>query len=287
MTSRFLVLLPGLLFGGLLSGKAQPRPQWMHRVPEARNATYLFVPVTVDASSLQSGRHESLKMLALDRSLLSTLEMRYRGSLQTDTHAVEAGGNFSERIETHSIDVVEFDGRTIRLSAHIVDEYIRHGRMTTLYQVGVVPSPSFDPVSVTTRYGGRGLWRSALIPGWGQYHKGAALKGSLILGGSALLAGGIVFFDDQRRDYLRKIARTHDRHLIDSYTTRSDHMATARNVTIGALAALYVYNLVDAVAAPGARRVVVRKQRTGPALHSFAPAIGTDGTPLLAATLVF
>ncbi len=287
MTLRILAMLSGLMLGSLVPGRAQTKPQWMHRLPEARNATYLFVPITVDAASLQSGRHESLKMLALDRGLLATLEMRYRGSSQSDSRTVEQNGTFTETVETHTVDLTDFSGRPVQVTAHIVDEYIARGRMTTLYQVGVVPSPSFDPVSLTTRYGGRGLWRSAIIPGWGQYHKGAVLKGSLILGGSALLAGGIVFFNDQRRDYLRKIGRTHDRHLIGSYTTRSDHMTTARNVTIGALAALYIYNLVDAAAAPGARRVIVRKQRTGPSLHSFAPVIGHDGTPLAAATFTF
>jgi len=287
MALRILALLSGLLLGGILPGRAQPEPQWMHRLPKARNASYVFIPVTVDAASLQNGRQESLKMLALDRGLLTTLEMRYRGTSQSDTRSVEQNGIFTERTETHTVDLTDFSGRPVQVTAHIVDEYIAQGRMTTLYQVGVVPSPSFDPVSVTTRYGGRGLWRSAIIPGWGQYHKGAVLKGSLILGGSALLAGGIVFFNDQRRDYLRKIGRTHDRHLIGSYTTRSDHMTTARNVTIGALAALYIYNLVDAIAAPGARRVIVRKRPTEPSLHSFAPVIGPDGTPLAAATFTF
>lgn len=275
------------LCGGTGIACAQPRPQWMHRLPRARNATYVFVPVTVEARSLETGRPQSLKMLALDRGLLSSLEMRYRGTSETDSRSTETNGRFGERIETHTVDVTEFDGRPVQVTARIVDEFLRRGELTTLYQVGVTPAPVFDPVTVTTRYGARGLWRSAIVPGWGQFHKGSNLKGGLILGGCAMLAGGIVFTENQRSDYARKIARTHDKGLIDSYATKRDHFSTARNIAIGAAAALYLYNLIDAVAAPGARRTVVRPRRNNPVTYSFAPSLSADGSAGLMASVTF
>lgn len=266
---------------------AQPRPHWMHRPPKAENETYIFVPVTVESSSLLNARHESLKMLALDRGLLATLEMRSHSISESDSRSIEAGKRFIERIETHTIDVTEFNGRPVQVTAHIVDEYQRKGMLTTLYQVGVMPNPFFGKVSVTTAYGARGLWRSAIIPGWGQFHKGANLKGGLILGGCALLAGGIVFTENQRADYDRKIKRTHDIGLIRSYTTKKDHFATARNICIGAAAALYLYNLIDAVAAPGARRIVVKRGGRPERSYAVAPALLPDGAAGLTAAMTF
>jgi len=42
-----------------------------------------------------------------------------------------------------------------------------------------------------------------------------------------------------------------------SYINSASNLATGRNVCIGAAAALYVYGLIDAIVAPGARRVVI------------------------------
>ena len=44
-----------------------------------------------------------------------------------------------------------------------------------------------------------------------------------------------------------------------TYNSKADNWESGRNICIGAAAALYVYNLIDAVAAKGARRVTVRK----------------------------
>ncbi|MDE5945576.1 MAG: hypothetical protein K2G93_08360, partial [Rikenella sp.] len=108
------------------------------------------------------------------------------------------------------------------------------------------------------------------------------LKGGLILGGCASLAAGIIFTERQRADYARKIVKTHSVDLKRHYATQRDHFATGRNICIGALAALYVYNLIDAVVAPGARRVVVHDHKGNGRSYSFVPtmAIGDDALAL-------
>ena len=46
------------------------------------------------------------------------------------------------------------------------------------------------------------------------------------------------------------------------YNSLADTWETGRNICIGAAAAIYVYNLIDAFTAKGARRVVVKRGRT-------------------------
>ena len=53
-------------------------------------------------------------------------------------------------------------------------------------------------------------------------------------------------------------AQTHNADHIRIYQRRISNFSTARNVCIGAAAALYVWNLIDAIVAPGARRVVIK-----------------------------
>ena len=42
------------------------------------------------------------------------------------------------------------------------------------------------------------------------------------------------------------------------YKTLADNFALARNCCIGVATAIYVFNLIDALVAPGARRLVVK-----------------------------
>lgn len=171
----------------------------------------------------------------------------------------------------------EENGKKITLISRVVDEYWQRNRQGeygcfVLYSIANLANSQLpeDYVNVSACYGFDALWRSAIVPGWGQFHKGANLKGGLILGGCAALIAGIIFTENQHSDYVRKIVQTHSVNLKRDYATKRDHFATGRNICIGACAALYIYNLVDAIAAPGARRVVVNSKNRR---YAVAPVI--------------
>lgn len=88
-------------------------------------------------------------------------------------------------------------------------------------------------------------------------HKGSYLKGGLIMGGAVALAGGFIGLESLRKNYVAKIEQTHSADVKKAYNTKAGNCATFRNICIGGLAALYVYNIVDAFVAPGARRIIV------------------------------
>ena len=96
---------------------------------------------------------------------------------------------------------------SVRLA--VIDEYLADDGV---YFLCTVPDPNnpkvmYDDFELTTQYGAQGLWRSAIVPGWGQFHKGSYLKGGLILGGTAVLIGGIVAAED----YQYGLCQTHRR----------------------------------------------------------------------------
>jgi hypothetical protein len=126
-----------------------------------------------------------------------------------------------------------------------------------------------------------------IIPGWGQFHKGSNLKGGLILGGTAVCAAGIVFTEGVRADYNTRMLQTYDVNLIRSYQTKRDNFTTARNICIGATAALYLYNLIDAIAAPGAQRLVVKRQDSKGNNYAFVPSVSMEGAPMMTAAITF
>lgn len=278
---KFLVLL--LLFS--FTDSYAKEPNWIHKPPQPLNYTYTFVTINADARSLNEGRKECLQMLSLDRGLLNTLTMTYKSEDKIVGEQQYKDGIFSEDLNEKSIEVITYEGKPIQLKAKIVDEYFNNNNLTTLYQVATIPNPYFDETYVTTKYGGHGVWRSAIVPGWGQLYKGSKLKGGLIMGGTVATIGGIIVTDCVRSDYVRKISKTKSVEIKRAYATKADHYAMGRNVCIGALAALYIYNIIDAAVAPGARRVVVkdRKDRR----YSFLPSTTDDGGPALSAFMRF
>ena len=270
-TNSYLLraLLLGILTVVPLSVKAQTmEPQWIHKLPKANpdNGTYAFVRITADAYSLDMGRSKCFQLLALDQSLLNTLTISYSSKDFITSTTQSQNGSFSENIDQKTFEVITTEGNPIQVKARIVDEFFSSKKqsMTTLYQVALTPNAMFDNFTLTTSYASDpATWGLSLIPGAAQMHKGSYLKGGIIMGGTVALAGGLVAFESMRSSYLAKINQTHSADVKKEYNNRAGNCATARNICIGGLAALYVYNIVDAFVAPGARRIIVTPAVTG------------------------
>lgn len=295
----FLLTVVVLWGSGRTDASAQPRkserikPRWMQQLPKPSNATFTYEIKTAQAASLEEARDKCLTALVVHSGLENGV-VAISGNLSEEhLSQVYTNGKLVERIEYDSHTTTRLQAGETKLYVAFIAEYWEKDRFGTYYATelyarsGLNREPLFDAVESTTRYGGRGLWRSAVIPGWGQFYKGSTLKGCLVLSGCAVLAGGIVFTGNQRSDYIRKRNGTHDINLIRRYTTRADHFTTARNICIGAAAALYLYNLIDAVAAPGARRITTKSRRGPGRSYAVAPSFLEGEAAGLTASVVF
>lgn len=292
----FFVVMAALLV--CTTGSAQPavkiKPRWIDSTSQSRNDGYYFVTLHTDASSsLDACRTAVLKELATNverTDKISVSELYSDNSQQQYSNGrVVASGSDSYELK------LSVEGIARPICSRRIDEYFGRDRFSgrscyyALYAVERFGSVAdFSDIRVTSKYGARGLWRSAIIPGWGQFHKRSYLKGGLILGGCAVFAGGIIFTENERNNYAVKIGQTHDINAIKIYQNRRNHFAIARNVCIGATAALYVYNLVDAIVAPGARYVVQKsRKRNNSRKYAVAPTISACGDPQLFASITF
>jgi hypothetical protein len=104
------------------------------------------------------------------------------------------------------------------------------------------------------------LWRSAILPGWGQFYNQEPVKGWIIGGFTiATLIGTVgtyVIGDGARKDYESYPAGTSQDKFDTAYNTW-DSMAGLNNTLAISFLALYTFNLVDAVisAKPATRAV--------------------------------
>ena len=259
--SAFLLIFSTLLFAQKSSNY---KPTWISKsLPIPQNNSYIFISETCSGLTIEQAREACLNQLANDRMLLSSVSVSRKSDNTTTILQKNENGKFSETINKQYNIHVLIDGQKSILQAKAIDEYwetIHNNgqaiRMSVLYQCAVQNNPTFDYPIVTSQYGIEDNWRS-IIPGWAQMHKGAYLKGGLIMGGSVVLAAGATLCSLTRQDYLAKMANTHSASVKQQYVTRANNLNTGMWTCVGCLAALYVYNIVDAFVTPGARRVIV------------------------------
>lgn len=268
------------------------KPQWLHKLPTPTNSSFKYEIVSASAASWDEARKKCLAELISSSGLSQGVVISSDYKSKEKVSQTWNNGKLSEKVDYGSETNVTAKSKESEIFVENIDEYWTRDNsgmyyLTKLYAKSELGTPPlFDNVELTTKYGVQGLWRSAIVPGWGQFYKGSTLKGGLILGGTVALVGGIIFTENQRTDYVNKIAKTHDAEIKRSYATKRDHFATGRNICIGAVAALYVYNLVDAVVAPGARRVIVNQRPNGSG-YAILPSISEDGNPIMTASITF
>lgn len=105
----------------------------------------------------------------------------------------------------------------------------------------------------------RAAMRSLVLPGWGQHYIGSKTKGTLLTIGTvaALTTSGVMYlrYENRRQDYDDYNALFHqtrsveerERMLTKHYALQKDayNAERDRNVALGVLAGIWVYNLLD------------------------------------------
>ena len=275
-----VIALPQFVIGQSKSKKI--KPEWIKNQPRPLNDSYYFKVVEVDnGENLTSSRKISQKELT--GSIKREFNVKVVEGLETTstTNFNNSDSKYSGR-EVYTLKIDSDDDVNVyyeRIAEYYETLNINGHKTLKLYTLYAVSHSTnvicFDNFNLTSRYGASGLWRS-IIPGWGQFHKGSKTKGGIFLGGTVALAVGIILTESQRADYMSKIYQTQNLEHIRTYKTKADNMATARNICIGGAAALYVYNLVDAIVASGAERVVVRKNNTFKERVAIAPIFSNE-----------
>ena len=203
----------------------------------------------------------------LDKSYLEVVEIRGERDMIKMRNLAE------KEIERRRHGTVGVQGE-IWMKAKLVAEYLdEDGTGYFLYQTSKNPSYIPESVSSTDRYP---FSARVFVPGMAQIYKGSYGKGVAFIAGEVVLVGGIITTEFMRRNYLQKIAQTHNTSQKESYTHNANVCAITRNVCIGAAAALYVWNIIDGAVAKGKTHIMV----DGKTL-TFAPYVSTESTGIV------
>lgn len=92
------------------------------------------------------------------------------------------------------------------------------------------------------------------VPGWAQLHKGSKGKGIFFIVAEAAAIGGIVATESLRQSYKSKASSAFDTDQKRRYNSRATNCANVRNGFIVGAAAIYVWNVIDGIAARGKKQ---------------------------------
>ena len=285
MRYRSFLLLAASFIVSFVSAFADERPLWLKgEMPPQSNSTYYF--------SINYGEGLSIKeaLNAADMALISQLTSAAGITVSGETkyeifYYLDSQKSVESEIGTSDYNI---NIKDIHLAFKVADTYITREQnlysVAVLYEVARNPdNVRYDPVEYTSNYGARGLWRSAIIPGWGQMYKKQYAKGIAILAVEAAAVSVACVAENQRSSYMGKIKATTDPDAIKFYQNKANESKNLRNGLFIGAAAVYVYNLVDAIAAKGRTKY---KNPQKPRF-AFAPIVTPQNEFGLALNLTF
>jgi hypothetical protein len=212
---------------------------------------------------ISQGEGQSLKdarLDAIDGLLINLgdkagvkLSSRTKAELKSELEQSNEGVNLHEsNIQTSTFNI---DREEIKVSFVKVGEYYEYDRgyyhLWELYEVSNSGSFKAYIPEYTDRYGPDAGWKSALLPGWGQFYKGNTLKGVLLLTAEAVSVSGLAYSESRRSDNMRMSMETTNMTLVKEYRSRADSWEQRRNILIGTSIGIYVLNILDAALAKG------------------------------------
>lgn len=269
----------GILIAAFMSFAATivmaQKPKWVGNTPQELNYSYKFVEVVSHGSGLDGARVSAIGQLADNEQLLDGVRV-YRKTKETETIDKRRvnNGPLQKTKDQHIVVETTIDGEKYNLQANRIDEWggYKNGtyELHTLYQVATCEDPVFDRTYLTTNYGATPVVMS-IIPGLGQWYKGSKVKGICMFAAEAAAVAGILICNNEANTAEKniKLEPKYAKH----YEDKKSSWETGRNICIGAAAAIWIYNLIDAGVAKGARRVEVKPAG---GYFSMTPAVSTD-----------
>jgi len=253
------------------------KPKWVtHALPESKSGTYFFVKSMGMGATLAGAKQQAFvsmaQMLEQERGLTVNTSVQVMEKITQNQY--EHNAEYTQEIE---MEVIE-KGHQLKIVCRVIDQYWIYddGKYEVHVLYTVADKNRYggsydDKITLTSKYGAAGLL--SVIPSVGQFYKGSYVKGGLILGGEIIAAGGIILCENTRASYIKKM---HEQpKYAAEYNSLADSWETGRNICIGVAAAIYVYNLIDALVTPGARRVKVEPSRV-----TFAPVPYADNNSI-------
>lgn len=225
--TAYLILLLTLLF----SEAVLAAPRWTKQTPIGRNHVYA-VGLGESTVSLSETRKAAISNAMSTFNVTQGVTLNSKLTLQK----IEDSNSYRESV-VHELEV---QGTSSTLTGlKLVNTYV--DRNSSPYRVYALMSlPTENPFSYWSP-----VWRSAILPGWGQFYQGRINRGVLYLTAEAISVGGAFFTASaytDRKNKANQATNVADRRDFDK---QADEYYQANVVLVCVAVAAYGLNLAD------------------------------------------
>ena len=251
---RIISIVLSALFCGAAAAQSDRLPWVDSEFPPVRG-NYRYEVARGEGSSLAGARNDAFNGLLenLGNQAGITVNSQTISEIRSNLNYSAGSQRYDETQAsrtTHTIDREGFSAAFIKVGEYYEQKHGRY-QLWELYEVSDGRAFEAYVPQYTTHYGFSAGLRSAVVPGWGQFHKKKTAKGVILLTAEVAAVTGIFFCETKRSDNMRMSQETTNMTLIKEYRKRADTREMQRNVLIGAAAGIYLYNVLDAALAKG------------------------------------
>jgi hypothetical protein len=237
------------------------RPHWIGEPPPGYSHDFY---IGIGRSTVSESEARNVALVDGLQRIVQSGTITLQASQALNSQTVE---KFSDGRST-SLEVIDRVVNDIRIvgESRIVkglreEEYYteEHEGIFTVWSLIKIPKKHPVEYSDPTKFSP--VWRSVILPSWGQFYKGQPTKGfTIAISIAALVPAGIIFDNLQNTSRIdAKNARTQP--WSDFYTKQSNDYKNAELACFAVAGALYIYNVVDAIASSGEKVYVEQDQR--------------------------
>ncbi len=258
--NRFFVLLAVVWLLPAPDAFAGVKPEWVQKGEEAMNRkrtndSYVFKAfhqADADYNRLMDGRFDPLIHYVASKYRVE------RSSVQLDSLVAGAGVPVTYRIVFR-----DAEGEAVVL-ARRVDSYLtfedfndqefrwEHDQLFAVSEKN--RNVVFDCYGIESANNGLAALMS-VVPGVGQLYKGNTAKGLVILGSEVALGAAAAVFQLKANGYQKRADA--GEFPADSWQSKADGYKLVRNISLGAMAGIWLFGIFDAVVGDGASRLKV------------------------------
>jgi len=239
-----------LVFITFLSVTAQEKPDWIYNKPVGNKFIY-YVGVGNSKSAQEAFEiafNSALKSISKeDKVIIHDISK----IVKTSNIVKEDGRIVDNSFNQNIFDELNIETSKVIVGTRFVDFFFDTKESTCWVLLAKARYGNSDIDNCLTYSKTPIIWRSALIPGWGQFYKNQTGRGIVFLASEAVMISTTIYCESMRADNMRKSEETLNIDIVKEYRKRADTWELRRNVAIGGAIAVYALNLLDAAKGKG------------------------------------
>ncbi len=223
------------------------KPPWINGdMPELNTKAGSYKVINIDATTLGSAKVQAQEELIRDILTKQGIDVRSKSEYTINNKSSTSEGDQSS-VEYHNQTSIKTKNKEVAFAK--VDEYYEYRNGSYLFWILYLVSEDAKPLSKlpTLAYkSDKGAWRSVIVPGWAQFYQKRYVAGTIFLAGEVTLISTGFFFYSKYSSNNTKSKEASKVKFKQEYRNRANKYKTYSYITLGAAAAWYAYNIIDA-----------------------------------------